>query len=44
MDPPCVVLVIDDNPFELIIALSYICRTYPYKILEPYVGFKVVRS
>jgi hypothetical protein len=27
--PPCVVLVINDNPYGLMIALSYICRTCP---------------
>jgi hypothetical protein len=27
--PPCVVLVINDNPYGLIFALSYICRTCP---------------
>jgi hypothetical protein len=26
---PCVVLVINDNPYGLMIALSYMCRTYP---------------
>jgi hypothetical protein len=25
--PPCVVLVINDNPYRLMFALSYICRT-----------------
>jgi hypothetical protein len=42
--PPCVVLVINDNPYGLMFALSYICRTYPLTTLDPYVGFKVVRS
>jgi hypothetical protein len=27
--PPCVVLVINDNPYGLMFALSYICRTCP---------------
>jgi hypothetical protein len=27
--PLCVVLVINDNPYGLIFASSYICRTYP---------------
>jgi hypothetical protein len=27
--PPCVVLVINDNPYGLMFALIYICRTYP---------------
>jgi hypothetical protein len=27
--PPCVILVINDNPYGLMFALSYICRTYP---------------
>jgi hypothetical protein len=40
---PCVVLIIDDNPYGLMVALSYMCRTCPYTMLEPYVGFKVVR-
>jgi hypothetical protein len=26
---PCVVLVINDNPYGLMIALSYMCRTCP---------------
>jgi hypothetical protein len=26
---PCVVLVINDNPYELMFALSYICRNCP---------------
>jgi hypothetical protein len=40
--PPCVVLVIYDNPYGLMIALSYICMTCPYTMFEPYVDFKVV--
>jgi hypothetical protein len=40
---PCVILVINDNPYELMVALSYMCRTCPLTMLEPYVGFKVVR-
>jgi hypothetical protein len=40
---PCVVLVINNNLYGLMFALSYICRTCPYTMLEPYVGFKVVR-
>jgi hypothetical protein len=44
MEPPCVVLVIDDNPYRLMVTPSYVCRTYPYTMLEPYVGFKVVRK
>ena len=27
--PPCVVLVINDNPYGLMFALSYICRSCP---------------
>jgi hypothetical protein len=27
--PPCVILVINDNPYGLMFALSYICRTCP---------------
>jgi hypothetical protein len=27
--PPCVVLVINDNPYGLMFASSYICRTCP---------------
>jgi hypothetical protein len=41
--PPCVVLVINDNPYGLMFASSYICRPCPQTTLEPYVGFKVVR-
>jgi hypothetical protein len=41
--PPCVVLVINDNLYELMFELSYICRTCPYTMFEPYVGCKVVR-
>jgi hypothetical protein len=26
---PCVVLVINDNPYRLMVALSYMCRTCP---------------
>jgi hypothetical protein len=26
---PCVVLVINDNPYGLMVALSYMCRTCP---------------
>jgi hypothetical protein len=37
-----VVLVINDNPYGLMVALSYMCRTCPQTMLEPYVGFKVV--
>jgi hypothetical protein len=29
MELTCVVLVINDNPYRLMFALSYICRTYP---------------
>jgi hypothetical protein len=29
MEPPCVVLVINDNLYGLMFALSYICRTCP---------------
>jgi hypothetical protein len=28
-EAPCVVLVIDDNPYGLMVALSYVCRTCP---------------
>jgi hypothetical protein len=38
-----VVLVINDNLYGLMVALSYMCRTCPYTMLEPFVGFKVVR-
>jgi hypothetical protein len=27
MESPCVVLVINENPYGLMVALSYICRT-----------------
>jgi hypothetical protein len=27
--PPCVILVINNNPYGLMIALSYVCRTCP---------------
>jgi hypothetical protein len=27
MEPPCVVLIINDNPYGLMVALSYVCRT-----------------
>jgi hypothetical protein len=37
-----VVLVINDNPYGLMVALSYICRTCSSTMLEPFVGFKVV--
>jgi hypothetical protein len=40
---PCVVLVINDNLHVLMVTLSYICRNFPLTMLEPYVGFKVVR-
>ena len=39
MAPPCVVLVINDNPYGLMVALSSVC---PYTMLELHsVGFKV---
>ena len=41
--PPCVVLVINDNLYGLMFALSFTCRICPYAMLEPYVGFKVGR-
>ena len=41
MEPPCVVLVIDDNPYGLMLALRFTCRTCPWARLEPFVGFKV---
>jgi hypothetical protein len=41
---PCVVLVINDNPYGIMVALSYMWfQGCPYTMLEPYVGFKVVR-
>jgi hypothetical protein len=36
-----VVLLINDNTYALMIALSYICRSCPKEMFEPYVGFKV---
>jgi hypothetical protein len=33
----------DYNPYGLMVALGYVCRTCPWTMLEPYVGFKVVR-
>jgi hypothetical protein len=42
MEPPCVVSVIDDNPYGLMVVLSYMCKT-SHIMLEPYIGFKVVR-
>jgi hypothetical protein len=38
-----VVLVINDNPYGLMVALSYVCRTCPFTMLETFVGFKFVR-
>jgi hypothetical protein len=38
-----VVLVINENSYELIFALIYIYRIYPQAMLEPYVSFKVAR-
>ena len=32
--PPCVVLVINDNLYGLMVALSYICRFGPYALLD----------
>jgi hypothetical protein len=43
IEPPCVVLVIDENRYGLMIALSLSYRFSPYEMLEPYVGFKVAR-
>jgi hypothetical protein len=40
--PLCVILVINDNPYGLMFALSYIYMTCPYTTLKQYVGFKVV--
>jgi hypothetical protein len=34
-------LVIDDNPYRLMVAPTYVCRTCPWTMLEPYVGFKL---
>ena len=34
MVAPCVVLVINDNPYGLMVALSYICRFGPYALLD----------
>jgi hypothetical protein len=36
-----VVLVINDNSYGLIFALCNMRRSYPYAMLEQYVGFKV---
>jgi hypothetical protein len=41
MELPCVVLIINDNLYELMFALSYIYRSFPYAMLEPYVSFNV---
>ena len=41
MEPPCVVLVINDNPYGLMVALSYMCRSCPQAMLERLVGVKV---
>ena len=41
MEPPCVVLVINDNPYGLMFALRFTYRICPYAMLEPFVGFKV---
>ena len=38
---PCMVLVINDNLYGLIFALSYICRC-PLACLSPFVGVKVL--
>ena len=34
MVAPCVVLVINDNPYILMVALSYTCRFGPYVMLD----------
>ena len=39
--PPCMVLVINDNLYGLIFALSYICRG-PLACLSPFVGVKIL--
>jgi len=41
MEPPCVVLVINDNPYGLMFALRLTYRICPLAMLEPFVGFKV---
>jgi hypothetical protein len=40
LDPPCEVLLLNVNLYELIFALSYTRRV---PMLDPYVGFKVER-
>ena len=32
--PPYVVLLINDNPYGLMVALTYICRFGPYALLD----------
>jgi hypothetical protein len=39
--PPCVVLVINDNPYGLIFALSYICRTFRRQRLSHLLGSRL---
>jgi hypothetical protein len=36
MEPPYVVLVINDYPYVLLFALIYIFGTFPYTMFEPY--------
>jgi hypothetical protein len=43
MEPPCVILVNDENPYGLMVALSFSYRFCPYAMLVPYVGLKVAR-
>jgi hypothetical protein len=41
MEFPCVVFVIDDNSYGLIVVLRFSLRSCPYAMLEPYVGLKM---